>query len=65
MISFSNSCKRFADLTVSILESRVGLKIESARNLDDFYLLVTFENDYTLELDCNEASASLRLFLLN
>ena len=51
-----------ADLTVSILESRVGLKIESARNLDDFYLLVTFENDYTLELDCNEASASLRYF---
>ena len=45
------------------LESRVGLKIDSARNLDDFYLLVTFENDYTLELDCNEASASLRLVL--
>ena len=53
--------KMSADLNVSILESRVGLKIESARNLDDFYLLVTFENDYTLELDCNEASASLRL----
>jgi len=45
--------------TSDYTESRVGLKIDSARNLDDFYLLVTFENDYTLELDCNEASASL------
>ena len=61
MIDLTVALQLSANLNVSILESRVGLKIESARNLDDFYLLVTFENDYTLELDCNEASASLRL----